>query len=433
MRDLVFIPLIIVLCGLAFRHPWMGVLTWTWLSLMNPHAYTWAAATMPLAAVVAGSTFIGMLTSSDPRRLLVTREVVVLALFMFWVTITYPFSFVLEGSFDMWSKVMKIDVMILVTLVLLQSRRQIELLVWVVVISLGFYGVKGGIFTILTGGTHRVYGPGGFIGGNNEVALALIMVIPLMRFLQLEARNTWMKWGWAAAMILTATAALGSQSRGAFLAIGAMAIYLWIKSPRKLVFGVGIVLGGFLVLGLMSDAWDVRMGTIANYEQDASAMGRINAWWMAWNLAKDNVMGGGFDIYNSAVFARYAPDPLSIHAAHSIYFQVLGEQGFIGLFLFLLMGAFVWRSANWVMRNAGQSEDTKWCRNLGAMCQVSLVGFAVGGAFLSLAYFDLPYDVLAMVVLTKRWLQEHLLSAPTVAPREKGGIAHGFGSVEHVQ
>ena len=63
-------------------------------------------------------------------------------------------------------------------------------------------------------------------------------------------------------------------------------------------------------------------------------MGRINAWTMALNLAKDNFFGGGFSIYESAVFARYAPDP-EARAAHSIYFQVLGEHGFVGLFLFL--------------------------------------------------------------------------------------------------
>jgi len=59
VRDYVFIPLIAVLCGLALRHPWMGVLAWTWLSVMNPHSYTWVAASLPVAAAVAGSTLIG--------------------------------------------------------------------------------------------------------------------------------------------------------------------------------------------------------------------------------------------------------------------------------------------------------------------------------------------------------------------------------------
>src|SRR5262249_11166040 len=153
-------------------------------------------------------------------------ETALLTLFMIWITLTYPFSFNVEGSYPMWAKVMKIDFMILMTLVLLHTRKQIAGFIWVVVLSLGFYGVKGGIFTIMTGGVHRVFGPGGFIEGNNEIALALIMVIPLMRLLQLQEHRKWARLAWAAAMTLSAIAALGSQSRGALLAIGAMAIFL---------------------------------------------------------------------------------------------------------------------------------------------------------------------------------------------------------------
>ena len=432
MRDYVFIPLIAVLCGLALRHPWMGVLAWTWLSVMNPHSYTWVAASLPVAAAVAGSTLIGMVVTRDERRFFLTPESGLLTLFMLWILIAYPFSFNVEGSYEMLSRVMKIDLMILVTLVLLQTRRQIELFVWVVVLSLGFYGIKGGIFTILSGATQRVWGPGGFIGGNNEMGLALIIVIPLMRYLQMQATKVWLKLGWTGAMLLTATAALGTQSRGAFLALGAMAVFLWFKSPRKFVNGIGIALAGALVLSLMSEAWDTRMSTITTYQQDGSAMGRINAWWMAWNLAKENITGGGFDIYDLATFSRYAPNPQDVHAAHSIYFQVLGEHGFMGLLLYLLMWIAVWRSASWLIRNAGKSPDTQWCRNLAAMCQVSLVGYAVGGAFLSLAYFDVPYDVLAVVVLTKRWLQQHLATAKSESPAKTPGMLPQPGRVEHV-
>ena len=151
---------------------------------------------------------------------------------------------------------------------LLRTRRHIDVFVWVVVISLGFYGVKGGVFTIINGGNYRVWGPGGFIGGNNELALALIVAIPLMRYLQLQARNISIQHSLTAAMILTAAAALGSHSRGAFLAVAAMAIYLWLKSPKKMVFGIGIVLVGVALLAFMPEEWSARMHSIQNYEQD---------------------------------------------------------------------------------------------------------------------------------------------------------------------
>jgi probable O-glycosylation ligase (exosortase A-associated) len=203
-------------------------------------------------------------------------------------------------------------------------------------------------------------------------------------------------------MLLTAAAALGSHSRGALLGIAAMALYLWFKSPKKLGFGIGIVIVGVALVLFMPDEWSSRMNSIQDYEQDASSMGRINAWWAAFNIAKTHITGAGFDMYTYEIFARFAPNPLDLHAAHSIYFQVLGEQGFIGLFLFLGIWFSAWRMAGSIIRHKTDDPDHAWCKVLAAMCQVSLIGYAVGGAFLSLAYFDLPYDILVIIVLVKK-------------------------------
>ena len=166
-----------------------------------------------------------------------------------------------------------------------------------------------------------------------------------------------------------------------------------------------IVLAAGLI-AFMPDSWTNRMDTIQTYAQDTSALGRINAWWMAFNLAKDNFFGGGFALYTAEVFAKYAPDPTDVKAAHSIYFMVLGEHGFIGLFLFVLLWVLVWLSAGRLRVQGRLQPQTEWLSNLGAMCQVSLAGYAVGGAFLSLSYYDLPYNVLLLVVLGRRWLDQ---------------------------
>jgi probable O-glycosylation ligase (exosortase A-associated) len=379
---------------------------WTWISLMNPHSLAYGfSQTFPVAAIVAGATIIGLTITRERRNPFISAPVIWLALFMAWMCITYLFSYNLEGSTEMLKKVMKIDVMLLVTLALLNTRKHIETFVWVIVASLGFYGIKGGIFTLTTGGNYRVWGPGGFIGGNNEIALALIITIPFMYYLNLVATNKWIKRGLLAAMLLSAAAALGSHSRGALLAIAAMSVYMWLKSPRKVLFGSAMLVAGITLLLFMPEEWGTRMNTIQTYEEDRSAMGRINAWWMAYNIAKVRITGAGFDMYTPGMFALYAPDPLDIHAAHSIFFQVLGEHGFIGLFLFLGIWWSTWRTAAWLIKNGSKSPETKWCQYLGAMCQVSILGYAVGGTFLSLAYFDLPYNAMVLVVLARSWLE----------------------------
>lgn len=405
MRDLVLAPILLWIVLQAFRRPWIGVLGWTWLSIMNPHALSWRLNAFPVAAMVGGSTLLGLLITSDKKHYFLCRENAVLMLFMLWMCITLPFSMLFNDSYELWKRVMKIDLMVLVTIVLLHSRRHLLLFIWINVLSIAFYGVKGGLFTLATGGGYRVWGPTTtYIEGNNEVALAIVMTIPLMRFLQLQMQERWARHTMTVCMVLMAAAALGSHSRGALLAIAAMALVLWWRGKNKLGMALGLIVVGGALLSFMPEEWWARMNTIENYQEDDSAMGRINAWWMAFNLAKANFFGGGFMVSNASIFATYAPDPTDVHAAHSIYFMVLGEQGFIGLLLFLLLFCFAFGSAGWLRTQGRRQPETQWLSDLGAMLQVSFAGYAVGGAFLSLSYWDLPYNMMAMAVIGRRWL-----------------------------
>ena len=416
MRDIVLAAILLGLICYAFVHPWVGALTWTWISIMNPHSYSWTLNSMPVAAAVALSTLIGIMVTKDKKYFFATRETVMLVLFMLWVTITLPLGFNIDYSIVPWKTIIKIDFMILIALVVLHTRQHIMGLAWVLAGSIGFYGFKGGLFTLATGGSYRVWGPdGSFIEGNNEVALALVIIIPLIRFLQMTTPRRLVKHGLTAVMVLCAVASLGSQSRGALLALGAMGAVMWWRSDSKAVVGVLLVVVGVALIGFMPDSWMNRMETIGDYEEDGSAMGRINAWYMAWNLATHNFFGGSFGIYNLETFSRYAPNPTDVHAAHSIYFQVLGEQGFVGLLIFLCIWFMVWGSAGRMRKQGLKQPQTKWVSDLGSMVQVSLAGYAVGGAFLSLAYFDLPYNLLILVVASSRWMDRKAWLTEVVA------------------
>lgn len=405
MRDLLLAPILLWIVLQAFRRPWIGILGWTWLSIMNPHQLSWQLRSLPVAAAIAGSTLLGLMITKDRKDFSVSREQGVLMLFMAWICITLPFSMLFEPSYELWKRVIKIDLMVLVTMAVLHTRRHLMLFIWINVFSIAFYGVKGGLFTLATGGNYLVWGPTNtYIEGNNEVALAIVMTIPLMRFLQLQMQGRWARHAMTAAMVLMAASALGSHSRGALLAILAMALVMWWRGKNKFGMAIGMVVVGGVLLSLMPAEWWARMNTIESYQQDASAMGRINAWWMAYNLAKAHFFGGGFMVSTPEVFAMFAPDPTDVHAAHSIYFMVLGEQGFIGLFLFLLLFCFAWGTAGKLRAQGRRQSETQWLSDLGAMLQVSLAGYAVGGAFLSLSYWDLPYNMMAMAVIGQRWL-----------------------------
>ena len=411
MRDIFVVFVVFGSIPFILVRPYLGVLMWAWLGFMNPHRLSWGFAySLPFAQVVAIATLIGVLFSREPKRIPWTRETVVLLLFIGWMFITTFFAINQIGAWQQWDKVWKIQLMIFVTLMLMQSVERIQALIWVIVLSLGFYGVKGGIFTIITGGNYRVYGPpGSFIDSNNAIGLALIMVIPLMRYLQLTSERWWVRIGLTAAVALSAVSILGTQSRGAFVGIAAVLFYLVLKSRKRLAITVVLILVIPFGLLIMPQKWFDRMQTIRNYEQDASAMGRINAWWLAYNLAKDRpLVGGGYQTFQPEVFEVYAPEPENVRDAHSIYFEVLGEHGFVGLFLFLSLGFFVWRSCSWLIKQARGHPELSSFGDLARMTQVSLVGYATSGSFLGLAYFDLYYNLVVIVIIAKTLAHEHL-------------------------
>ncbi|WP_374434141.1 putative O-glycosylation ligase, exosortase A system-associated [Inhella sp.] len=417
MRDLLILSIIFGGALYALKRPWIGVLLWTWVSIMNPHKeFAHSAAHQPVALAIAVCTLLGFLATKERQNPLQSSPARWLAVFVLWTCITLPASLYFDKSLPLWERSIKIYFMVFVTLALLMDRRQLQAFVYVVVLSLTFYGIKGGLFTAASGGAFRVWGPpDSFIEGNNEIALALIMTIPLMRYLQLTTPRRWEHWAWHGAMALTALTVLGTHSRGALLGITAMFLFLWWRSERKGLGLIALVALGAIGLNFMPEHWWERMNTIQTYDQDASALGRINAWIMAFNLANDRPFGGGFMIYYAEVFQRYSPEPERVHAAHSIYFQVLGEHGWVGLLLFLGLGASTWLCAGRLIKNGRAQPELAWARHLGAMIQVSMVGYAVGGAFLSLAYFDLPYNMMIMAVLAAQLLARPLPPPALVA------------------
>lgn len=409
MRDLLILGIVVGTLPFALRHTWIAVMLWTWISVMNPHKLAFGFIhDAPIAAVAAGAALLSMLVTRDKLRMAWTPPVIVLVLLVMWMCLTTVFAIDPLGSAAQLNKVLKIQVMTAVAVVALQSRKHIDVFIWIIVLSIGYYGFKGGIHTILTGGGSRVWGPpGGFIEENNALAVATIMIIPLINYLRIVATQRLVQLGLLGLMLLCAISALGSQSRGGFLAILAMTMVLWYRSDRKVLHGIAIAIAVAGALAVMSQAWEDRMRTIETYEKDSSAQNRLGAWRFCINVANNRLLGGGFDLYSPINYALYAPaESVGSPVAHSIYFSMLGEHGYVGLFLFVLIWWLTFRVAAQIRREARKRPDAAWAHTLAGMCQVSLVGYLVGGAFLQLAYFDLPFNIMVVLVVAQRWLRE---------------------------
>ncbi|MFT6915437.1 MAG: putative O-glycosylation ligase (exosortase A-associated) [Motiliproteus sp.] len=403
MRDIVIATIIFGSIPFIFKRPFIGALMWCWISYMVPHRLGWGFVyTLPVAQIIAASFLAAYLFSKEPKKIPLTPVTITLLLFLGWMCITTLIASPSEMKMMRFEKVMKIQFITLIILALFTSRERIEQAIWVIVLSIGFYGFKGGIFTIRTAGGGTVLGPpGGFFEGNNELGLTLLIIIPLLYYLISQSRNRWIRYGLFAITSLSLISILGTQSRGAIVAGVSLGIFLWLKSPKKLYISLVFAVLVPVALAVMPQQWYDRMGTIVNddtADYDGSVQGRFNAWYMAYNLAKDNIFGGGFDTTNRQNFVLYAPDPLDYHDSHSIYFQVMGQHGFIGLLLFLLLGLLSWSTANHVIRLSKLHQDLQWAGNLARMLQCSLIAYSTGAAFLGLAYFDLPYHLIITLV-----------------------------------
>jgi len=255
----------------------------------------------------------------------------------------------------------------------------------------------------------------------------MIMVIPWMRYLQLTAPQDkkWIKTLLTVAMILTIIAILGTRSRGAFVGAIVMFSILFSKNLKNIGFVLVFAVVLYGVMQLMPADWQARMGTIStDTEQlDTSVQQRFNSWWFAFNLAKDNLLtGGGFNCFREWLFDIYAPNPKWLNDAHSIYFEILGEHGFIGLGMFLLLGLYSLLTARRMVKEAGAIEGLEWIKHLASMMQVSLIGYAATGAFLGMAYFDLYYALIAILVVARKLLDQELMKY------EKAEVSNTAGS-----
>ena len=432
LRDLALALLLIGGMPLAFRRPFIGALVFVWLGMMNIHRYTWGfAGEISWSKLYAGVTILGLLASKEGEWRDSVRQYWIILVFLAWATITTVFALEPARAFNKYADVVKIQAMCLVTLALLTSRARIIALIMVMSLSVAFFGTKGGVFTIAHGGEYKVYGPlESAIQDNNHLATGLVMTLPLLYWLSTVVKPWWLKAAFLGSMFLCAVSVFGSHSRGSFLAIGAMAVFFLLKSDRKLL-AVPLIVAGVVTAALvMPEKYWNRMETIQTYEQDESAMSRINTWTTAYRVAKDRITGGGFEYYSFRSSARYSPTPEAVHAAHSIYFQTLGEHGWLGLFLFLAFWLAVWWQCARTRKALPPGPGHDSMRLLLRMIQVSLIAYAVGGAFLNIGYWDFAY-YLAIVVFAARRLGTVDASTrmPEPVPRRQVRPSAAFGNV----
>jgi probable O-glycosylation ligase (exosortase A-associated) len=434
MRDLFLLAILPFLLYTMAKRPFVGLGLWIWTALFFPNGWVYGAASViRFNLLFAGVTaFTWMIMKDKPKvRLGGTGWLVVL--FFLWATASTMMGMGRPDlAWDIWNRFMKVILLFVFVIAIVDSKLHFDFFLGCVVLSVGFYADLEALKFLASGGGHKIQGMSGHVlGDRNELSVAFVMLLPICVYLLREygQKSRALSIGLMGTIALTVTAVIGTQSRGGFIALLALGAYFFIKSDRKMLVAAMLAV---LVLGLsqvVSTEWVSRIDSINSADKDASFMGRVVAWKLSFILATQHPFFGGgfkgleyFPVWSSLSqdFSSFpwfytgeaVPDPEKARAAHSVFFQVLGDHGFVGLAIYLafLFGAFL--KARRIAMRARAVKAAEWIATAATTLQLTLFAFCVGGAALSFAYFDLTFATIALlIVLEKRILPRTIAEA----------------------
>jgi probable O-glycosylation ligase (exosortase A-associated) len=304
----------------------------------------------------------------------------------------------------------------------IRSRVQIEAFAQTYVLSLAANFVPFGIKTLISGGGYgRNLGLEQGNSGLSEGGLlstACLMIVPLALHLskhsQLIPRIKQIGWGYWVAAVLAIITAVGTYERSALIGMVVLGSYLWLLSKHKFTFTLVTALMVGLIAFAASDSWTDRISTIGSFQTENSAYVRILVWQWTLQYVSAHPLGGGFMAYlinhvevpgtaESAGFTQFA------RAYHSIYFEVLGEQGYPGLLIFLLLAGTMFVKLRMLSRKVRAYPELEWVGSLSDALQCGFAVFLSAGAFVGIAFQPMFWYLIAMGISLNAymWRFEH--------------------------
>ena len=438
MRDLLMLALLPVMLYAMAQRPFIAVGMWLWTALFFPNAWVYGIAGIPRYNLLFAAVAIGgyLAWKHKPKIQFTLLGGLVLSFFLWTVGSTLATIGNEHVAWEIWNRFAKVVALFVFVVLVIKDKLHFDFMLWCTVLSVGFYADLETLKFIASGGGHKIAGlPGHVLGDRNELSLAFVMTLPLCYYLWIEYGKQSRMLGLAllGTMGLLALGVIGTQSRGGFIAMLTLAGYMYLKSDRKVLFTVLIIAFGIGASFYVSDDYVARMDTIATADEDSSFMGRVVAWKLSFIMAMQHpFFGGGFKaIENFSVWTELSrnffdypwfstgtalPNTARARAAHSVYFQVLGDHGFIGLGLYVSALVLAFLKAHNIARQARRIGAPGWLPLAATMVQLSLFAFAVGGAALSLAYFDLLFTLFGLIVVLETRMLATLVPLAGVAP-----------------
>lgn len=442
MRDLMFAMMMLVAVPLAIARPFNAYLLWAWTAVLIPTSYFYGfMVSARLNFLFAILTLLLIVLGRVPWKSYQANRVTWWYLvFLLHATLAFLFAYPgnpLNGVY--YEFLIKGLLFCLIMPFFVRDRIHMHMLIIVIVLGFGLHGVLTGLKLVASGGGHIVEGPAGtMIADRNHLSTALALTLPLLYYLFQQSSHRLMRLGFLGGFVLVALAIAGSGSRGGFIALTVVLSWLVMTSRKRWGALALVMVMAALFVNFAPDQWFNRLSTIEEAGADASFMGRVIAWQISSAIALNNPMlGGGFnaiqiqDIWNKFIgapsllgFLNLPLPTFSAKAAHSIYFQVMGDMGFVGLFIFLGILLQAIRS-RYVIKRQLKDMGTQWlwARDMADMLMLGILAYMAGGAAVSLAYLEVFYMVVMLMEMLRLHVARAVLATETERKAQKTQLA----------
>ncbi len=430
MRDLFLIGFLVGILLIGFRRPFLFVCTYIYVDIVSPQRLSYyLLSSIPVSLMVFVAAFLGWVIGDDkslakptPRQIIL----IVLLLLCAFTTLTAAHP---EAAAEKWAWVWKALVFSIFLPMTLTTRIRIEGVILFMLLCLSSIAVVGGAKTLAGGGG---YGTLNLMVANNSgmyesstISTFAICSIPLILYMAkystLVPPSIFSRIYWYALAFACLLIPIGTQTRTGLLCIVLMAL-LELRAARRrmlyLAIMAGIVIGG---IPFLPKSYTERMDTIQGYQADASASTRIAVWKWTIDYAANHPLGGGFNAYignQLEIDMSYKTADGTVvkvigydvgRSFHNAYFEMLGEQGYPGLALFLavhLIGIFRMEIVRRTYRK--HEGEHAWVSPLAAALQHGHLIFMLGCSFVGIAFQPYIYFLIAVEIGFDRYVQMYV-------------------------
>lgn len=416
MRDMVMFLAMLGMVPMAIMNGFVAFLFWGYTTVLTPAHYLYGFMlgvrfNFIFAAIALGLLFLGK-TGTKGTKLKLSATYWLLLAFFIHASLSTLFALRPNPMLAIrYEDFVKGFAFTLAIPFFVRDRAGIHALLAMLALGLGLHGVVEGLKFIVSGGGHRMNGIGNSsLTDNNLFAVGMVIVLPILLYFSTVFNNKYSKISAIIGALLTILTIIATNSRGGFLALSVLGLWYFVGSRRKGLALLGVLAGIVIIFVAAPDSWFDRVSSIQTADEDLSFMNRVAAWKVSAALGLANpVFGAGFSaIQNFWIWEIYKDMPsffsmdmsqYSTLVAHSVYFQVLGDMGFIGLFLFLALLASSYFNRRSITQKIKKFDrpDLIWARDMADAIFLSLLGYMVGGAGVSLTYYEVVYILICLM------------------------------------